>query len=61
MFAVGTAVFLPMAGQHADAVMFFIWAGCTVIYFLTAALWLPETKGRTLEQIEARFSRPVRR
>jgi MFS transporter, SP family, solute carrier family 2 (myo-inositol transporter), member 13 len=35
--------------------MFFFWAACTVLYFLVAAFLLPETKGRTLEQIEAHF------
>jgi uncharacterized membrane protein YobD (UPF0266 family) len=35
--------------------MFFIFAGCTVIYFITAAFFLPETKGKTLEEIEAYF------
>jgi hypothetical protein len=35
--------------------MFFAFAACTVIYFLTAALFLPETKGKTLEEIEAYF------
>lgn len=51
------AVFLPTVGNHGYAAMFFFWAGCTVIYFLTAAFLLPETKGKTLEQIEANFSR----
>ena len=61
MFTVGAAVFLPTMGQHPYVVMFFFWADCTVIYVLTAALWLPETKGRTLAQIEVRFSHSVRR
>ena len=29
----------------------------TLIYFLTAAFLLPETKGKTLEEIEGFFSR----
>jgi len=49
------AVFLPTVGQHGYAAMFFFWAGCTVVYFLVAAFWLPETKGKTLEEIEAHF------
>ena len=36
--------------------MFFFWRGSTVIYFLTAAFLLPETKGKTLEEIEEHFS-----
>ena len=51
------AVFLPTVGQHGYAAMFYFWAGCTLVYFLTAALLLPETKGKTLEQIEGFFSR----
>jgi SP family myo-inositol transporter-like MFS transporter 13 len=51
------AVFLPTVGNHGYAAMFFFWAGCTVVYFLTAAFLLPETKGKTLEQIEAHFAR----
>ena len=33
--------------------MFFLFASFTVVYFLTTAFVLPETKGRTLEEIEA--------
>ncbi|MDC8770418.1 MFS transporter [Roseateles albus] len=51
------AVFLPTVGNHGYAAMFFFWAGCTVVYFLVAAFVLPETKGKTLEQIEAHFAR----
>lgn len=49
------AIFLPTVGQYGYATMFFFGAGCTVIYFLTAAFLLPETKGKTLEEIEAHF------
>ncbi len=51
------AVFLPTVGQHGYAAMFFFWAGCTLVYFLAAAFLLPETKGKTLEEIEAFFNR----
>lgn len=51
------AMFLPVVKSHGYAAMFAFWAVCTVGYFLVAALWLPETKGRTLEEIEAGFAK----
>lgn len=51
------ATFLPTVGQHGYATMFFWWAGATLVYFLAAAFLLPETKGKTLEEIEAHFAR----
>jgi phage shock protein PspC (stress-responsive transcriptional regulator) len=35
--------------------MFFLFSGFTVIYFIVAAFFIPETKGKTLEEIEAYF------
>jgi len=56
-----SALFFPMvvatSGFHT---MFFIWAGCTVLYFVTAAFVMPETKGKTLEEIEDYFDRKPR-
>jgi SP family myo-inositol transporter-like MFS transporter 13 len=49
------AVFLPTVGRYGYSTMFWGFAGCTVIYFITAAVFLPETKGKTLEEIEAHF------
>jgi MFS family permease len=49
------ATFLPTVGKYGYSTMFFGFAGCTVIYFITAAFFLPETKGKTLEEIEAHF------
>lgn len=49
------ATFLPTVGKYGYSAMFFAFAACTVIYFLTAAFFLPETKGKTLEEIEAHF------
>src|SRR5712692_6075874 len=49
------AIFLPTVGKYGYATMFFAFAACTVIYFITAAVFLPETKGKTLEEIEAHF------
>jgi MFS family permease len=50
------AVFLPTVGKYGYATMFFLFAGCTMIYFITAVFFLPETKGKTLEEIEANFA-----
>ena len=49
------AIFLPTVGKYGYATMFWGFAACTVIYFITAAAFLPETKGKTLEEIEAHF------
>jgi MFS family permease len=49
------ATFLPAVGRHGYSVVFFAFAGCTVVYFITAAFFLPETKGKTLEEIEEHF------
>jgi MFS family permease len=49
------AVFLPTVGKYGYGAMFFGFAACTVIYFVTAVFFLPETKGKTLEEIEAHF------
>jgi MFS family permease len=53
-----SAMFFPIVvgslGFHA---MFFVWGGCTVVYFITAAFFMPETKGKTLEEIEDYFDK----
>ncbi len=50
-------VFLPVVGKYGYGTMFFAFAACTVAYFVTAFFFLPETKGKTLEEIEAHFER----
>jgi MFS family permease len=52
---INAAIFLPTVGKYGYSTMFFAFAGCTVIYFITAAFFLPETKGKTLEEIEEHF------
>ncbi len=59
--AVSTAIaafFLPTVGRYGYSTMFFAFAGCTVLYFVTATFFLPETKGKTLEEIETFFESP---
>jgi MFS family permease len=56
--AVSTAIaagFLPTVGRFGYSAVFFAFAGFTVLYFVTATFFLPETKGRTLEEIELYF------
>lgn len=52
------SVFLPVVGNYGFYAIFLFWAGCTAVYFITATFFLPETKGRTLEEIEAYFESP---
>lgn len=51
------AIFLPVVGKYGYSTMFYLFAGFTVIYFLTVLFFLPETKGKTLEEIEQFFER----
>jgi MFS family permease len=50
------AVFLPVVGTWGYSAMFLFWAICTLGYFLVATFFVPETKGKTLEEIEMHFS-----
>jgi MFS family permease len=51
-------VFLPVVSRYGYSTMFFVFAGFTVVYLVTAAFFLPETKGKTLEEIELHFEGP---
>ncbi len=48
-------IFLPFVSKHGYSRMFFLFAAFTLGYFLVATLFLPETKGKTLEEIETYF------
>jgi len=48
-------IFLPYVSKHGYSSIFFLFAGFTVVYFIVAVFFLPETKGKTLEEIEAHF------
>jgi MFS family permease len=48
-------IFLPFVSKYGYSSIFFLFASLTVIYFVVAAFFLPETKGKTLEEIEAHF------
>jgi len=50
-------LFLPVVSNYGYAAMFGFWTLCTVVYFITAAFFLPETKGKTLEEIELGFEK----
>jgi MFS family permease len=52
-----TSLFLPIVGNYGYAAMWAVWFVCTLGYFLFSTFILPETKGRTLEEIEADFAR----
>ena len=49
------AIFLPVVGKYGYSAMFFLFCAFTVIYLCTVTFFLPETKGKTLEEIEAYF------
>ena len=50
------ALFLPTVGSYGYGVVFLLFASCATVYFIIARFFLPETKGRTLEEIERSFA-----
>jgi SP family myo-inositol transporter-like MFS transporter 13 len=53
-------IFLPFVSKYGYSSMFFLFACFTVVYFIAVAFFLPETKGKTLEEIEAHFEGKAR-
>jgi len=51
------AAFLPAVGRHGYSTVFLAGAAAAVVYLGCVAWLLPETKGRTLEEIESHFKR----
>ena len=57
MVAMGLqATMLPLRDSFGYGCLFLTFAAATVVYFVTAAFFMPETKGRSLEEIEAYFA-----
>jgi MFS transporter, SP family, solute carrier family 2 (myo-inositol transporter), member 13 len=48
-------IFLPFVSKYGYSSMFFLFSGFTLVYLIVVAFFLPETKGKTLEEIEAYF------
>lgn len=51
-----STVFLAIKDNLGNSGTYFLFAGFTTIYFLVAYFWLPETKGKTLEEIHKDYS-----
>ena len=49
------AIFLPLVSKYGYSRMFFLFACFTLVYFFVVTLFMPETKGKTLEEIEDYF------
>ena len=52
-----TSSFLPWANAWGYDGICFTLAACTVVYFVAVSFFMPETKGRTLEEIERFFDK----
>jgi SP family myo-inositol transporter-like MFS transporter 13 len=50
-------LFLPVVSKYGYTQMFLLFACFAFVYLVTATLFLPETKGKTLEQVEQSFEK----
>ena len=48
-------LFLPLVSKYGYATIFLMFAGTALVYLVSVALFLPETKGKTLEEVEQAF------
>lgn len=48
-------VFLPVVSKYGYSTIFMLFAGTALVYLLSVAFMLPETKGKTLEEVEQGF------
>lgn len=48
-------VFLPLVSKYGYSTIFALFAGTALVYLVSVALFLPETKGKTLEEVEQYF------
>ena len=48
--------FLPWSGRFGDSSVFLALSVVGVLYFLTVIMFLPETRGKSLEEIERSFA-----
>ncbi len=53
-------IFLPVVSRHGYSTIFLLFGGFTAVYFLITIFLLPETKGKTLEEIGRYFDGPMR-
>ena len=58
--AVLQGIFLPFVSSHGYSAIFFLFAAFTFGYFLVVTFLVPETRGKTLEEIERRFAQSTR-